>query len=202
MIRSSSERTMCSTPKARYFIYNSGHWPKFWLNVSDVTFIRGFREPKSVSFETGERWRLYSEPAEVDRKNVEVLVAIFESAPWSLSDAVGSAELDDQMRDELKRIVRQLKRERINSRADGWEVVDTATARVRAWSGDVPALYPKRLDIPLIEFHVEDGRLWLVRSLRNENLIAVSLQSVGSLYGYVLVALAGVVLGVLVAYPL
>jgi hypothetical protein len=59
----------------RYFIYNKGHLAGFWLNRSDVAFIRQFETPKSVTFETGERWKIYSVPAVVDhRAAVEVMV--------------------------------------------------------------------------------------------------------------------------------
>jgi hypothetical protein len=185
-----------------YFIYNSQHWPSFWLNFSDVTFIRRFRKPQSVSFETGERWRLYSESAEVDGETVEVMVAAFEYAPWMLGKNSGSPEIDEQLKSEAQKIVYQLKRGPINTRADSWQVVDAATTRVRSWSGDVPAFYPKTLNVVPMAFHFEDSRVWLVRSASNENLQAVSLGSVGSVYTFVLFGLGAFVLGLLVTYPI
>jgi hypothetical protein len=189
-------------PRTGYFLYNSGHWPKFQLNFSDVTFIRGFREPLSVTFETGERWRLYSTPAEVNGKSVEVFVAAFEYAPWILGESVGSASIDQELKDEAQRIVGQLRRDRISSRAEGWQVVDAGTGRIRSGSDDVPAFYPKGLTVTPDMFHFEEGRVWLVRTASNEHLQAVSLESIGSPYAAALFGLGALVLGFFGTYPI
>src|SRR6266540_3146731 len=92
MIRILTQRITFSTGRLTSFIYNRGKWPTFRLNFSDLTFISGFRAPKSASFETGDRWRLYSEPADNDGKKVEVMVGVLEHSPSMLGQvSVGSA---------------------------------------------------------------------------------------------------------------
>jgi hypothetical protein len=98
--------------RTRYFLYSNPQPPGFWLNFSDVKFILRFREPTLQRVETDERWRLYSEAAEVDGKRVEVMVAHLEYAPWRLVQCPGGPGIDGQLKKEAGKIVAQLKREK------------------------------------------------------------------------------------------
>ncbi|HYT16014.1 MAG TPA: ATP-binding protein [Burkholderiales bacterium] len=188
--------------RTHFFIYNRGKWPAFRLNFSDLTFIRGFRDPKSASFETGDRWRLYSESADSDGKKVEVLVGVLEHSPRMLGQVSVGPDIDEQLKNEAQKIIRQLRKERISSRADGWQVVDEASGRVIQWSGDVPAYYPKELYETPVAFHLEEGQMWLVRGATSENLHAVSLESVGALFTYGLFGIGAFLFGSLATYPI
>jgi Putative DNA-binding domain len=186
----------------RYFIYNKGHLPGFWLNRSDVTFLRQFVHPKSITFETGERWRLYSAPASSDGRVLDVMVAVFEYAPWTIGvNSVGD-DVDDQLRDEAQRIAKQLGGTRIRSRADAWQVVDGATQVVRAWSGDVPAFYPDHVDVKPWLFHFQAGQMWLSQSANTDSLHAVSIAALGSPYAFALLGIVAFSVGSLASYPL
>jgi hypothetical protein len=186
----------------RYFLYNSGRWPGLWLNRSDPDFIRKFRAPATVTLETGDQWRMYSEPADDGRRRVEILVASIVSLPWGLGAVSTGPELDHEMKDEVSRIAHDLRKGRTRSRADGWEVVDAVSGQVLRWSDSVPAYYPGDLRVRRLGVHVEDGQLWLMRSAWNDSLIAVSLESVGSLDALVAVGLGSFLAGILIAYPL
>ncbi|MDB6008602.1 MAG: putative transcriptional regulator [Gammaproteobacteria bacterium] len=186
----------------RYFLYNKGHLRGFWLNRSDITFLRQFRQPKSVTFETGERWRLYSVPATIDDRVVEVMVAVFEYAPWTIGKNSVGDDVDEQLRDEAQKIIKQLRQVQIRSRADAWQIVDAKTQIVRAWSGDVPALYPDQLNSTPWMLHVQAGQVWLQRRAATESLEAVSVASIGSPYVFVLLGLAAFALGSLASYPI
>jgi len=186
-----------------YFLYNSSQPPGFWLNFSDVTFIRKFRKPALESVETGEQWKLYSEPAEVEGKNVEVMVAHLECAPSRLVQASGGPDIDEQLKKEAQKIAAQLKRgkEAVVSKVDGWQVVEAETGRVRTWSGDVPAFIPNNVRIPWIPLHVERSEVWLWRTLSRGDLEAVSVGRIGNLYEFGLLGLVAFSLGLVVTYP-
>jgi Schlafen, AlbA_2 len=185
----------------RYFIYNRGHLAGFWMNRSDVAFLRQFARPKSISFETGERWKLYSVPAAIDGHAVQVMVAVFEYAPWTIGvNSVGD-DVDDQLRDEAQRIVKQLGRDGVRSRADAWQVVDGETQVVRAWSNDGPAFYPDHVEAKPWTLHVQDGQVWLAQSVATENLQAVSVAALGSPYAFALLGFGAFAVGSLASYP-
>jgi Putative DNA-binding domain len=186
----------------RYFIYNKGHLPGFWMDRSDVQFVRQFREPKSVAFETGEQWRLYSTSASMKGKEVEVMVAVFEHAPWTIGENSVGAEVDDELRREADVLVKQLGQERVHSRADAWQIVEADTGRVWKWSGDVPALYPDQVTPRSWMVHFENGQVWLARSATTETLQAVSVAPLGSPSAFVLLGLVVFGLGSVAVYPL
>lgn len=186
----------------RYFIYNKGHLPGFWLNRSDVTFLRQFAHPKSITFETGERWKLYSVPAAIDRHAVEVMVAVFEHAPWTIGvNSVGD-DVDDELRDEAQKIVKQLGRDGVRSRADAWQVVDRETQVVRAWSNDGPAFYPDHVEVKPWTLHLQGGQVWLSQSDTTESLQAVSVATLGSPYAFALLGVVAFAVGSLASYPM
>jgi hypothetical protein len=185
-----------------YFIFNSSRWPKLSLNVSDVTFLRRFREPTTVLVEPGTVDRIYSIPLVLDRTTFEVMVAAYESAPWMVGRLTENGDLDDTLRAEAQGIVRQLPKPQVKSRADGWQVIDAGTNRVVAWSGDVPAFHAIPIEVPALALHLENGELWLVRSAKTDHLLAVSLGSLGNPYALLLLWLAAFVGGSGAIYPL
>jgi len=186
---------------SRYFIYNKGHLRGCWLNKSDVAYLRRFRVPRSVVFETGEQWMVYSEPAEFDGRTVEIMVTAFESAPWTLGQTASGPDMDLQLRKEAERISQQLTHTRISSRADGWQIVDEKTESVFAWSGDVPAFYPRDAREDPRTVHFEAGQVWLARVDTKDHLMAVSIQTLGSPYAFGLLFLCTFSLGALATYP-
>ncbi len=136
--------------RTRYFLFNTGQPPGFWLNFSNVKWIQGFRDPQSVRLETDETWRVYSEPVDVDNRRLEVMVAGVESAPSRPVQCPGGPELDAYLRQEARRIARRVKStasgigaEKVASKADGWQIVDTETGRVIRWTDNVPAFFPR-----------------------------------------------------------
>jgi hypothetical protein len=172
------------------------------LNVVDLEFVRKFRLPQSESFETGDRWRIYSTPATPGGTSYEVMVAVMEAASWSLVHTVPTAELDEELRTEAQRVALRLSRDRITSKADAWQVVDGTTGRVRAWSGDVPTFYPKELNVEQRALYFQDGRVWMVRTTHSGDLTAISLDSISSIFALLLLALAALLVGTFASYPL
>ncbi len=187
---------------SRFFLFNKGPPPRIWLDRSDVAFLKRFRTPELVQFETGERWKIYSQPAEIDGRPVEVMVAAFEAAPWTMKNIL-SDDIDEQLKSEAQRIARQSKAGSRSSRADAWQVVDSTTGNVIDSNGDAPALYPG--SVPGLRpwtFVLQDGQIWLARSAATEQLGAVSVASVTSLNSFGLLGLSAFVLGTLGAYPM
>jgi hypothetical protein len=125
-----------------------------------------------------------------------------ESSPWTIGENAVGADVDEQLRSEPQRILRQLKRLPIASRTDGWQVVDAETGNVIEWSGDAPALYPGPLDSSPWSLHLRHGDIWLARSATTERLEAVAAQPLGSVYAFVLLGLAAFSFGTLFTYPL
>lgn len=189
-------------PRNRYFIYNKGYLDGYWLNRSDVSFLRHFHTPESVVFQTGERWRILSMPARLDGRDIEVMVGAFESSPWTMGESSHSADIDSQLMEEARSILLQAKRSSVNSKADAWQIVDVATQNVRRWSGDVPALLPdSELRNPW-SFNLQNGQIWLARTAYAGPLVAVSLRAAGSPYGYILFGVVAFGIGCAGAYPL
>jgi len=73
---------------------------------------------------------------------------------------------------------------------------------VIAWSGDVPALYPGELSLRPWVLHLREGTLWLARAAATERLQAVSVGTVGSLYGFALSAAIAFMFGTAGTYPI
>ena len=185
--------------RTRFFIYNRSPYAGFWFDKSDVSFLRRFRTPTSITFETGDRWRLYSKPAQGGL--TEVMVAAFQSAPWVIGESAVGSDVDEQLQKEADEIIVQLRARRISTRVDAWQIVDASTGSVRQWSPDVPALYPEVINPSAMSLFLHAGELWLARGFRNDAFQALSVQSLGSPYAYVLVSLIAFAFGAAVAYP-
>jgi Putative DNA-binding domain len=185
-----------------YFIFNSSRWPKLSLNVSDVTFLRRFREPTSVLLEPGTVARLYSAASKINSRPVEIMVSAIEASPAELGRLTVNSELDDELKAEAESIARQLGKEHVKTKATEWQIVDANTNRVIAWSGDVPAFHPLSLIVATRALHFETGELWLVQSDTTDRLLAVSLGSLGNPYALLFLWLAILVGGAMAIYPL
>jgi hypothetical protein len=186
----------------RLLLYNKGRLQPFWLNRADVTFLRQFQEPKSVAFETGERWTIYSQASESNGRSLEVMVAASESAPWAMNEGSLPADIAKQLREEASGIVRQLKRPPVRSRADAWQIVDSGTGAVLDSGGDFPTPYPGSLDkLRSVRVQFQNGKLWLSRAVQTDRLAVVSSAPVGDPYALGMLGLATIILGTLGSYP-
>jgi hypothetical protein len=188
--------------RVNFYILSDASWPEFPLNRVDLEFVRKFRVPQSESFETGDRWRIYSRTATQAGTSYEIMVAVMEAASWSLLDTAPTARIDELLRTEAQRVALRLGKDRITSSADAWQVVDATTGRVRAWSGNVPTFYPKDMNLKHRELYYRDGKVGLVRTTNSGDLTAVSLDAISSISALVLLAMAAFLAGTLASYPL
>jgi len=91
---------------------------------------------------------------------------------------------------------------RVNSRADGWQVVEADTGRVVRWNGRIPAVFPKdrRLGAEGMSLYREGSDVLVVRADENDDVLAVSVAHVGNLWWLLVAVSAAGVLAFLLAY--
>jgi hypothetical protein len=178
--------------KERFFIQFSNDYPGFDLNFSEPNFIKDFRTPKSYNFTTDERWRLYSRNKSIGNKNVEIMVGWTEKTSESIVETPASPKIDQELKREADNIANSLKIEKekvslpseFRTGGDGYQVVDAGDKRVIDWSWSLPALFPKEKTLPQkgLSFFRKDCKIFLVRTDYKNDLMAVSLRSVGNIW--------------------
>jgi hypothetical protein len=180
-------------------------YPRFWINRVEVAPWRAIREPTTVEAVTGAQWRLYGERARQGTRSVEIVVGYLEEANW-LTDAIpADAKKDTWLKEEVNRIRLVVERGaeveawRINSRLDGWAVLDSATGVPVVWNGDLPGRFPGSLEGGNL-IHSENGHLYLVRQERVGNLVAVALAPIGDIWSTVTTVMGTFILVVVAAY--
>src|SRR5262245_35072052 len=116
------------TKETRFFLLGTSQYREFWLNASDTSLIRRFREPSSWRTPGNEVWRLYSQARRIGGTDVEVMVGHREKASWLLQDVVATSETDGKLREEAERIAARVRLRdgkiespAVNSNVDGYE---------------------------------------------------------------------------------
>jgi Putative DNA-binding domain len=181
--------------------YREKH-PGFWLDAIDPGFVKQFREPRSVVSVTGAKWRLFSKAAGAR----EIFVGYLEDASWLVEPTPASPKIDHLLRDEASRISQMMGQTggievgRVNSKLDGWAVLDGRNGEVFAWNGDLPGkiVEARRGSVPPL-IHREGADVFFASTDSNGQLISVSLSRVvglRELSGTMSVAGLGVALGV------
>jgi hypothetical protein len=97
------------------------------------------------------------------------------------------SDVDEFLRAQAEEIIRrfqavhgQLRVEKLRWTVDAFAIVDDETGRVLIWTQDVPGRFPGHLDLGRsYELHKDDGTLLLVRIDADDDVVAVSLRSVG-----------------------
>lgn len=177
---------------ARHFVLSNPQYRSLWLNFSDPEFVRRFRGFETWEAPTGEVWRLYSERREIRNRGVEIMVGQSVKADWDLVNHPLSPEVDVALKQEVDRIALRViveggrvESRRVNSRADGWQVVEADTGRVVRWNGQIPAVFPKdrRLGAERMGLYREGGDVLVVRADENDDVLAVSVAHVEPLSG-------------------
>lgn len=174
-----------------FFIQFSNDYPGFRLNFSEPNFIRGFRTPADYNSPTDERWRLYSRNKLIDSKNVEIMVGWIEKWPGCAVVTPASSEIEQALKEEADNIAKSLKIkvEKVSlppefrtMKIDGYQVVDAETKEVISWSWSLPALFSeeKTLHQKGLLFFRKDDEIFLVRTDYKNDLMAVSLRSIGN----------------------
>lgn len=130
------------------------------LDFADPAFVRRFRQPDSYDSLDGERWRLFSRPALMGNKGVEVIIGYAEKQPTKILEASPAdlPAIDERLRDEADGIAANLARMKgpqnreLKSApklsADGFTVLDASTGEVRDWGYWLPTFLPKDKAIP------------------------------------------------------
>lgn len=183
------------------------------MDFADTEFVRRFRQPDSYETLDDERWRLFSRPATVGGRSVEVIVGysekqltkILETSPQDLP------LVDKRLREEGDGIAANLARlgepsgcaikSAAKFSADGFTVLDSETGEVLDWGYWLPTFLPKDkkspspgrrlvLNGPIIDLEQVDT---------NGRLIAVSLASLGDLRWLCVIAFVIFILSTLLA---
>jgi len=175
----------------RYFVLSNPQYRALWLNFSDPDFVRRFRGFETWETPTREVWRLYSERRDIGNRGVEIMIGQRERADWDLVNRPLPPGVDVALKQEADRIAARLivegghvESRRVNSRADGWQIVEADTGRVVRWNGEIPAMFPKgrRLAAERTGLYREGGDVYVVRADENDDMLAVSVAHVGDLW--------------------
>lgn len=183
------------------------------LDFADPSFIRRFREPASYVSIDGERWRLFSRPAELRSKNVEIIIGYAEKQPTKILEAAPDdlPKIDERLRREADDIASNLRSMReplsraIKSAprlsADGFTVMDADSGMVRDWGYWLPTFLPDGKAIPAPGRRlVLNGQIVDLEQVdTNGRLVAVSLAYLGDLRWLFVAAIAIFVSSTLVA---
>ncbi len=187
------------TRGTHYFLLTSTSYPGFWLNSVDLAFVRSFRQPMTVEMPTDETWRLYSQPAQIGTRKLEVLVGVMERGPSTFVEVPITPDIDQRLAAEANRIASrvslrdgQVHVAGINTKLDLWEILDGETGRVFRWIEDALGRLPPSEQVTRgMSLHRERGDLYLVRTDVSTDLVAVTLSFIINLWA--LVASLGVV---------
>ena len=134
-----------------------------------------------------------------------MVVGYLEAANWLIDAAPADAKKDAWIKEEARRIRLAAERGieveawRVNSRLDGWAILDSKTGVPVVWNGDLPGRFPGNLDGGSL-IHFENGRFYLVRRDRTASLVAIALGPVVDLWALVTTISVTFVLVVTVAY--
>src|SRR5712692_7247061 len=162
-----------------------------WLDLSDLTFVRKFREPASYQTIDLEIWRLYSRQAIFKGRTVEIMVGYAEKAASKMIDTPTSLTpvVDSKLRDEADKVAHGLQRNaKIGSAsklsADGLEIVDATTGRVMYWGPWLPGFLSDgaRFPAPGTSFHISEAEVYIVQTDINDRILATSLVRIGNLW--------------------
>jgi hypothetical protein len=160
------------------------------LDYSDTAFISEYRKPASYSTPDGEVWRLYSRPAKVNGKELEILIGYREKAPTMIDTTQGQiAAVDTRLEQEANKIADSLpcrntaRSARTILAADGFQIVDATTKRIEEWGPWLPMFLPKDVGMPAqgCRLYIHEGDLYLIRTDTDGRLLATSLVRVGGL---------------------
>jgi hypothetical protein len=179
------------------FVWSQMNHPGFWANAADVEFVKPFRAPTSAVAVTGARWRLYSLTVTGGPKLFEVVVGYLEDANWLIEPTPANPRIDRLLREEAARIGAAalspgggIDVARINSKLDGWAVLDGRSGDPVVWNGHLPGRLPERRRAHgAIIWRWEKGRIVLVRQDWRGELLAVSLQTVADVWVVVTIVL-------------
>ena len=175
-----------------WFTSSSNEDPQHYspLDFADTSFIREFRQPKSVRTPDKEVWRLFSREAHSAGKNIEVLVGFAEKSPTNMLDAPQSAlpEIDVKLKKVADKIAEGLGKEgQVGSPSklpvDGFEVVDSDDGNVIYRGPWVPSFLPKGKLLPSggTKLYLDGSEVYVVQADVSGPIYATSLIHVGSI---------------------
>lgn len=184
--------------KKTYFLLNvdqpAAEISEFPLRYSDPAFITQYQTPEIVFTPAKETWRLYSTVTHVGPKIVAVMVGYAEKASWKIDLPIPPVSLiDNRLKEELASIKSVLREERgriefpiamrKKIRADGYEVVDPATAEILSGGYQIPIYLPRGKPLPPegLSFLRDGPDLYLAQTDGSDRLLAVSTQRIGDL---------------------
>ncbi len=173
----------------RTLLLSGPRFQGFSVSAVDLEFVREFREPKSIRTLSGATWRLYAERLSRGSANVEVIVGYVEDANWLIEATPANERIDRVLRRDAKRIAEGVSTSddhvdvgRINSRLDGWQVINSRDGTIIRADGDLPMQLAAHQKVNLPKLVWEKGRLLVVQSDTKGELVAVSLGTVVSLW--------------------
>jgi len=178
------------------------------LDYSDTAFIKRFRQPAWYETPEGEVWRLYSRDAKTDSGQLEIIVGFAKTAPWKMADTENPrvSLVDATLQRETDSLGATLPHARASrgTGVDGYEIVDARNQKVFDWGPWLPIFLPQDVRFPKsgLQLYAEKGDLQIVQTDTDGRLIAVSLVSVGSVFGFSIVGVATFLTSSVVAYLL
>jgi hypothetical protein len=163
------------------------------LDFLDIAFVKKFRQPTSYITPEGEVWRLYSRPANVGDRIVEIMIGCVLKAPWKMLATPQSliVGLDAKLKQEADKVAMNPRTQKAPSRwprlglsADGLVIVDAATKHVELWGPWVPGFLPSDTNLPTAGYspYVHEGELYIVVTDIQGRLLATSLAPIGSVW--------------------
>jgi uncharacterized protein YuzE len=178
------------TRKDKFFIDFTNKYPGFKLNFSEPTFGM-FATPTTWTSPTGYTWRLYSKEAKVDNRRIEILAGWVLKLPDSEFKAFADEEVDGVLITEADNIAQHLEIKDgkvvlspyMNPWLAGYSVVDIESKEVIRWEM-VPAFFPEEKPLPKagISFFKRGNEIFLVRTDYGEDIITVTLRSIGKIW--------------------
>ena len=188
--------------------------PGFILRHADLTLIRRFETPGSFQAADGEVWRLCSAVKQVGGSSLAVMVGYAERASWKMDLPIDIGAVDKALRGQLDMLLDALREDagrvdlgaaaRRRVVADGYTVIDTATAEVLYHGYSLPMYFPRSQPLPRpgASFYRHGRALYVVRADSNGRLLAVRMNQVGDLPSILVLAALILAGGSLLGYKL
>jgi hypothetical protein len=191
--------------ESKAFVWMTMKFPELWINRIEVSPWTGIQKPMTVEAITGAKWRVYREQASYGPKLVDIVVGYLEEANWLADRTPANAKKDAWLKEETHRIRMAVEKGveieawRINSRLDGWAILDSTTGVPRVWNGELPGRFPGNPDGGS-RIHTTNGRLYLVRRDQIGNLLAVGVGPIADIWSIVAAIIGTLIIITPVAY--